>query len=74
MTGWQPPRDWTDGPASPVNPVGTLGELLTAQAGRTPERVAIQQWARSMTYRVLAEQGRDLAAVLLLDPVVGEDR
>ena len=64
MTGWQPPRDWTDGPAGPVNPAGTLGELLTAQAGRTPERVAIQQWARSMTYRELAGQGRDLAAVL----------
>ncbi|WP_242454354.1 non-ribosomal peptide synthetase [Bailinhaonella thermotolerans] len=44
--------------------MSTLGELIVAQAARTPGAVAIRQWDTRMTYGALAEAALNLAAEL----------
>ncbi len=56
-------RGWTHGPDHPV-PGALLGELIAAQAARTPEAVAIRQWDAQLTYRELAGAAAQLASRL----------
>ncbi|GAA2973376.1 non-ribosomal peptide synthetase [Actinokineospora diospyrosa] len=58
-----------DEPVSAVGPALTrpaagLAELVVAQAERTPDRVAVRDGSRSMTYRELVERVGGIAAAL----------
>ncbi|MFI0355761.1 amino acid adenylation domain-containing protein [Actinomadura sp. 9N407] len=50
----------TEAPAAPPPPP-LLGDLITAQAARTPDAIAVRQWNDTLTYRVLAGAAAALA-------------
>ncbi|MEV0002884.1 amino acid adenylation domain-containing protein [Micromonospora sp. NPDC050980] len=45
-------------------PDATLADLITAQAARTPDAVAVRQWDTRLTYRQLVERAAGVAAAL----------
>ncbi|MFG2089018.1 amino acid adenylation domain-containing protein [Spirillospora sp. NPDC048824] len=49
----------TEAPAAPPPPL--LGDLITAQAARTPDAIAVRQWNDTLTYRALAGAAAALA-------------
>ncbi|WP_203894476.1 non-ribosomal peptide synthetase, partial [Planobispora longispora] len=55
--------NWTHGPEHRP-PDGSLGELILAQAVRTPDAPAIRQWDTTLTYAELVARATDLAARL----------
>ncbi|MPZ25906.1 MAG: amino acid adenylation domain-containing protein [Micromonosporaceae bacterium] len=62
--GDQPvPWAWTRGPAHRP-PAVPLWELIVAQAARTPEALAVRQWADQLTYRELVGAAAGLGARL----------
>ncbi|MEU8262194.1 amino acid adenylation domain-containing protein [Micromonospora sp. NPDC048999] len=55
-------------------PEATLVELVTAQAARTPDAVAVRQWDDVLSYRQLVERAAHLALVLREQGVGPETR
>ncbi|NED49975.1 AMP-binding protein, partial [Micromonospora aurantiaca] len=45
-------------------PDATLADLITAQAARTPDAVAVRQWDTRLTYRQLVDRAAGVAAAL----------
>ncbi|MEU4591065.1 amino acid adenylation domain-containing protein [Micromonospora aurantiaca (nom. illeg.)] len=45
-------------------PDATLADLVTAQAARTPDAVAVRQWDTRLTYRQLVDRAAGVAAAL----------
>ncbi|MER7418915.1 amino acid adenylation domain-containing protein [Micromonospora peucetia] len=45
-------------------PDATLGELVAAQAARTPDAVAVRQWDERLTYRELVDRAAGVATAL----------
>ncbi|MCW3841257.1 amino acid adenylation domain-containing protein [Micromonospora yasonensis] len=45
-------------------PDATLADLVTAQAARTPDAVAVRQWDARLSYRELADRAAGVAAAL----------
>ncbi len=55
-------------------PDATLADLVTAQAARTPDAVAVRQWDDRLTYRELVDRAAGLAAALREHGVGRADR
>ncbi|MFF7457092.1 amino acid adenylation domain-containing protein [Kitasatospora sp. NPDC008115] len=65
LTGWNPP--------DPAPPAATLPQLFEAQAARTPDRLAVVDVERELTYARLEEEANRLAR-LLIDRGAGPER
>ncbi|MEU3456523.1 amino acid adenylation domain-containing protein [Micromonospora sp. NPDC006766] len=68
-----PPTSTLHGVPLPY-PEATLVELITEQAARTPDAVAVRQWEDVLSYRQLVERAGWLAAVLREQGVGPETR
>ncbi|RBI99113.1 hypothetical protein DRA43_24280, partial [Micromonospora provocatoris] len=55
-------------------PDATLADLITAQAARTPDAVAVRQWDTRLTYRQLVDRAAGVAAALREQGVGRGDR
>ncbi|MFI7498083.1 non-ribosomal peptide synthase/polyketide synthase [Streptomyces sp. NPDC049687] len=65
-------RDWHD--VEPTAPITTLPELLTAQARRTPDAIALDSDERTLTYAELEAEAGRLARHLVAAGVGAETR